>query len=439
MIGRLAAILLALLLTAPAGAVNVKPVDAVAGVPVWFSEDHGVPMIALSASFPAGSSYDPSGKTGLASLAASLLDEGAGNLSADAFQAALAAKGIALEVHCDRDTAIVSLTTLSANAKEAFRLLGLALSRPRFDGEAVNRVRAQMLQAIELSREDPAAVAEKGFYSLYFGPYTYGRPVDGEPHGLAAVTPQDLHAFASAHWVRGGLKIAVAGDATTASVAALVRAAFGDLPATTPPLPPAPPRVGAPGLHILPMDVSQPAVIFGLRGPLRGDRDFIPAMIANYILGGGETSRLSTDVRERRGLTYDVSTDLVTYRRTGLVLGTVATRRDAVRRTIALVRTTMSRFASEGPTDQELADAKQYLNGSFPLSFTSDADIADQLNVFQQLGLPLDYLDRRAELINAVSMADVRRVARRYFDPARMTVVVAGTLPSANTEPADSQ
>jgi len=281
-------------------------------------------------------------------------------------------------------------------------------------------------------------VAEKGFYSLYFGPYTYGRPVEGDPAGLSSVSAQELHAFAAAHWVRGGLKIAAAGDATPAAIAAFVRSTFGELPAAAPPLPPAPLRIGAPGLHILPMDVPQPAVFFGTRGVMRSDPNYLPALIANYILGGGETSRLSTDVRERHGLTYDVSTDLAAYRRAGLMLGTVATRRDAVRRTIALLRAAMSRFATEGPTDQELSDAKQYLNGSFPLAFTSNADIAARLNDMQQQGLPLDYLTRRADLINAVSMADVRRAARLLFDPSKMTIVVAGTLPSASTEPVDS-
>ena len=434
----LAAFLFALLLVAPAGAVNVKALNAVPGAPVWFSEDHSVPIIALSASFPAGSSYDPSGKSGMAALAASLLTEGAAKLSSDGFQAALAAKGIRLDVQCDRDYTVVSLVTLSANAKEAFRLLALALSKPRFDPEAVARVKIQMLQEMQLARQDPAVVAEKGFYSLYFGPYTYGRPVSGDPAGLSSVTTQELHAFSTAHWVRGGLAIAVAGDANAATATALIRSTFGDLPAATPPPPPPPPRVGAPGLHFLPMNVPQPAVFFGLRGLARNDKDFLAATIANYILGGGETSRLTTDVRERRGLTYDVSTELVPYRRAGLVLGTVASRRDAMRHTISLIRSTMSRFATEGPTDRELSDAKQYLNGSFPLSFTSDADIAAKLNVFQQEGLPLDYLNRRAGLINAVSMADVRRVARRLFDPSKMTIVVAGTLPAANTEPADS-
>ena len=438
MIRRLAALLFVLLLVEPAGAVNVKALDAVPGVPVWFSEDHGVPMIALTASFPAGSSYDPSGKAGLAALAASMMDEGAGNMSADAFQAALAAKGILLNVQCGRDYTVVSLVTLTANAKEAFRLLTLALSKPRFDPDVAARVKVQMLQAMDLAHQDPADVAEKGFYSLYFGPYTYGRPIEGEPRGLSSVTPQDLHAFAAAHWVRGGLKIAVAGDANEVNLIALLRSTFAGLPAAAPPVPLAPPRVGAPGLHFLPMDVPQPAVFFGLRGPLRNNRDYLATVIANYILGGGETSRLTTEVREHRGLTYDISTEVVPYHRAGLVTGAVATRSDAVRRTVTLIRSTMSRFATEGPTDREIADAKQYLNGSFPLAFTSNADVAVQLNVFQQESLPLDYLGRRADLINAVSPADVRRVARYYFDPTKMTIVVAGTLPSANTEPADS-
>ncbi|HUO99490.1 MAG TPA: pitrilysin family protein [Rhizomicrobium sp.] len=435
----LPALVFALLVAAPASAVNVKRLDAVTGASVWFAEDHGVPMIALSASFPSGSSYDPSGKAGMAALAAAMMDEGAGGLSSDAFQAALAVKGIRLEAKCDRDYTVVTLVTLSSNAKEAFRLLALALNKPRFDPETVARVKIQMLQEIQAAREDPAAVAEKGFYSLYFGPYTYGRPVGGDPAGLSSISAQELRAFASNHWVRGGLKIAVAGDAGAAAIAALLKSTFAGLPETAPSLPPPPFRAGAPGVHTLPMDVPQPAVFFGLPGLQRSDKDFIAAMVANYILGGGDTSRLMTDVRERRGLTYDVSTELVPLRRAGLLLGTVATRRDAVRRTIALVRNTMTRFASEGPTDREVTDAKQYLNGSFPLSFTSDADIAAQLNVFQQEGLPLDYLARRADLINAVSSADVRRVARRLFDPARMTIVIAGTLPTVNTEPANTE
>jgi zinc protease len=440
MIGRLAAFLLALLMLVPASAAKVKSVDILPGVVVWHSEDHTVPVIALSASLPAGAVYDPSGKTGMAALAAYCLNEGAGRMNAEAYQAELAAHGIRFEVFPDRDTLTIRLTTLTSNAKEAFRLLGLALSKPRFDPDAVTRVRLQMMQSVDVGREDPAIVADRGFHSLYFGPYTYGRPVDGDTRGLASTSAQDLRAFTKAHWVRGGLKIAVAGDVTPATLTGLIQSAFGALPETAPAPPPWPYRPGAPGLHILPMDVPQPAMVFGRPGLLRSDRDYIAAMIANYILGGaGSGSRLTRELRETRGLTYDVATDLVSYRRAGLVLGMVSTRKSAMRQTIAAVRETMRKFAADGPTAQELNDAKLYLNGSFPLSFTSNADIAAQLNTFQDLGLPLDYLDRRAGLINAVSLDDVRRVARWLFDPAKLTIVVAGTLTTGNTEPADSQ
>lgn len=433
------AILFILVLTfwGPAYAVTVKPVAALPNVPVWLSEDHALPVIAVTVSFPAGSAYDPAGKAGMAALAAYLIDEGAGDFSADRFQAALAARGIKLEVVPGRDYLTISLMTLSSNSKEAFRLLGLAVTQPRFDYDAVTRVRLQMMQSFDQSREDPAAVAERGFYSLYFGPYTYGRPVEGEPRSLASIAAPELKAFAKAHWVLGGMKIAVAGDIAPAALAPLLKGAFGTLPATTPPLPPAPPRVGAPGLHIIAMDVPQPSVFFGAQGLLRSDHDYIAGLIANYILGGAG-GRLTHEIREQRGLTYDVTTDLVPYRRAGLILGTVATRRDATRQTLTLLQNTLRQFVSDGPSDEEVADAKQYLNGSFPLAFTSNTAIAAQLNTFQQLGLPLDYIDHRSEAINAVSREDVRRVARRLFDPNKLTIVVAGSLPSHNTEPADS-
>ena len=435
---RLAAFFLALLLLAPAQAANVKPLYAVKGVPVWLAEDHSVPVLALAVSLPAGSAYDPPGKSGMAAFAAALLDEGAGQLPAGAFQTALAARGIRLEAETGRDYTTVSILTPSSGAKEAFRLLALALSKPRFDGEAANRVRAQLLQDMELGKDDPARIAGIGFHSLYFGPYTYGRPVMGEPHELQAITLPELHSFARTHWLCGGLKIALAGDISAASATALLRSAFGNLPGAAPPPLPKPPRLGAPGLHILPMKVTQPAVVFGLAGPLRDNRDFLAAALVNHILGVGPGARLMRDVLERRGLTYEVSTHLMPYSRVGLILGEVTTQRETVRRTMVALRDAMNRFADEGPSEQELADAKQYLIGSFPLGFTSDADTAARLAEFQQQGLPSDFPSRYAGMVDSVSMADVRRVARYWFDPARMTVVVAGSLSTSNTEPADS-
>lgn len=426
---RLLAILAAIVSVAfGARAASVKALDVVKGAQVWFAEDHTVPVVALTASFPAGTNYDPSGKAGLSSYAAALLDEGAGNLDSLAFQAALADHAIQLSASSDYDTMTVTLITLSSNAKDAFRLLALALTRPRFDPEAMARMRVQMLQDIEQSREDPQAIAEKGYYSLYFGPYTYGRPPEGEPASLVSVSQQDLRNFVRSHWVRGGLKIALTGDIDQATASQILRSTFSILPPNAPPPPPPPPRTGAPGLHVLPMQATQPAIVFGLPGLKRSDPQFLAAMIANYILGGGENSRLSDDLREKRGLTYDISTDLVPYRSTGLILGETSTRREAVRQAIGDIRDTMRRFASDGPTDQEIADAKAYLNGSFPRAYASNAALAAQLNELEQEGLPLDYLEKRTAMINALSTTDIRRAAR-LFDPSRLTVVVAGSIP----------
>ena len=434
----LAVLILFVAMLTPVAAAGVKSLNAVKGAQVWFAEDHTVPMIALVASFPAGSAYDPSTKAGTASLAAALMDEGAGNLDSQAFQNALADHAIQLSAQADRDCMTITLYALSSDAKEAFRLLALALSRPRFDAGSVTRVRLQMLSSIDEESADPAAVAGKSFFSFYFGSHAYGHPVEGDTRPLASISAVELKSFAHSHWVRGGLKIALAGDLSASSATGLLRSTFGPLPADEPALPAAPLRVGAPGLHVLPMDEPQAVAVFGLPGLLRRDPDFLAATVANYILGGGGfASRLMQQIREKHGLTYDVSTELVPMSRAGLWLGQVATRREAMRETLALVRETLRKFATDGPTRQELDDAKTYLSGSFPLGFSSNAGIASQLNTFQQLGLPIDYLQKRNDLIDAVSLEDVRRAAGRLFDPSKMTIVVAGTLPAQRGQPAD--
>ncbi len=415
-------------LAATAHAATVKELPAPKGEMVWYAEDHSLPMIALTASFPAGSAYDPRGKDGVAAFAAALLDEGAGDLNSKAFHEALANRAIQLSVSPGRDEMVVSLITLKENAPEAFRLLGMALSKPHFEGEAVNRVRAQTLSGIRQGEADPGTVAGKAFMRAFFANHPYAHSGAGTPQTLASINQKDLHAFARAHWVRGGLKIAVAGDVTPVQLRQLLDTAFGALPMHTPPLTPWPGRVGSPGVHVIPMPVPQPTVIFALPGIMRSDKDFLPAYVANYIVGGGSfSSRLMAEIREKRGLTYDVSTGLDVYRRAGIFVGQVATRADAVNQAIDVTRQTLRDFASTGPTEKELADAKTYLTGSYPLAFASNAGISAQLNSFQRVGLPIDYVVKRNALINAITLDDVKRVSTRLFNPARMTIIVAGT------------
>lgn len=412
-----------------AHAFGAKRIEAAKGEEVWFAEDHTLPMISLVASFPAGSAYDTPGKAGLAAFAAAMLDEGAGGINSKAFHDALADRAIQLGVEANRDWTVVSLATLSANAKEAFRLLALALAHPRFDPDAIARVRAQMFQNLAHQDEDPSEVAAREFNRLFFAGHPYAHPIDGDRAGLAAIARADLKGFAATHWVRGGLKIAVAGDIDAKALGGYLQSTFAPLSPRQPPVPPRAGRLGAPGVHTVAMAVPQPNAAFGLPGILRSDPDFLPAYVANYILGGGGfSSRLTNEVREKRGLTYDISTDLSDLRRAGAIEGTVATRADAMKRTIATVRETMAKFAADGPTVQELSDAKTYLTGSYPRAFASNQGIASQLAAFQRAGLDVGYVARRNDLINAVTLDDVRRAGKRLFDPRKLTVTVAGTM-----------
>lgn len=421
------------LATLPAGAAAPRALDIGRDPSVWFQEDHTVPVVAVSISLPAGSVYDPSTKPGLAALSAYLFNEGAGNLNATAYQSELASRAIQLTLSPDRDYFTLSFLTLTANAKDAFRLVGLALQRPRFDADAIARVRAQMLQSLQQEGEDPAEVASRRFYEVFFQGHPYAHEVGGTPAGLNAITAGDLRTFARAHWVRGGTKIAVAGDIDAATLTSLLKAAFDPLPANPPPSPPRVARFGGPSATVVPMAVPQLAAVFGLPGILRSDPDYLAGYVANQIVGGGDfSSRLTNEVREKRGLTYGVATNFGDFRGAGYIIGDVASKRESMSESLAVIRDVLKVYAKDGPSETELDDAKTYLTGSYPLAFSSNAGIAAQLNSFQRDSLPLDYVSRRNSLINALTLEDVRRAARRLFNPARLTVVVAGTAPTAD-------
>lgn len=417
-----------LIAPAPTQAADIRALDLGKKAEVWFSEDHTVPIIAFSITLPAGAAYDPANKAGLASFAAALIDEGAGNIDSRAFQEALADHAIQFRANVERDDMVISVVTLSENAPLAMHLLQLALTHPRFDAEAVTRVRAQMIQGIQEGNTKPPTVARRAFAKLFFNGHPYGRPSDGDVANISAITVEDLRSFAKSHWVKGNIQIAVAGDITAPAAQKLLGDTFQPLPGVVPPPLPNIGRLGTPGVHVLPMPVPQPTILFGLPGIMRADPDFIPGYVANYILGGGGfSSRLTDEVRVKRGLTYGISTSLTSYRKASVMVGSVATRADAVRQTIQVVHDALADFAANGATQNELDDAKTFLTGSFPLAFASNAGIASQLGTFERQGLDVGYVARRNALIQAVTLDDIKRVAKRLFDPARLTVVVAGT------------
>ena len=421
------AVVLAWLAPLAAQAADVKSVNMGKGMEVWFQEDHTLPIIAMTIALPAGSGYDPADKAGLASFAAALMDEGAGPYSSDAFQTALSDRGIRFSASPDRDWTTVTLVTLKENAKDAFHLLGVALSKPHFDNAAIARVRAQILASLQFDQEDPSSIAAKVFFMRFFAGHSYGHPVNGYMKSVAAITRADLVNFARNHWVRGGMHVAVSGDVDEATLKTLLSSAVHALPQKAPPPIAAVRHMGAPGTKLVPMPVPQPNIVFGLPSLPRKDKDFIPLYVANYILGGGGfSSRLTTEVREKRGLTYNISTSVNTLVHAGYFAGQVATKAGSVDDTVKVIRKTISDFAANGATQKELDDAKTYLTGSFPLAFTSNTGIAAQLNAFQDAGLPISYLKKRNALINAVTLDDVRRAAKRVWSNPKLTFVIAG-------------
>lgn len=425
---RLSLLFAFLIFAAPANAATVRTVAGPTGVEAWLAEEHALPMVAVEISVPAGSAYDPSGKQGLANMAASLLDEGAGDLRADAFKEALESRAIKLSARADRDYLIVTVNSLSANTDEAMRLTALALAHPRFDTAAVERVRAALVATLKQEDQSPARTAVRAWYGAFFGAQAYGHPPQGTASGLAAITPADLQDFATSHFTRGGIKIAVAGDTNETQLKRYLQELFLALPAKTVAAPARPSETARPGTQIIPRNEAAPVAVFGMAGPMRSDPDYIPAYVANQILGGGTFSaRLMDEVRDRRGLTYGIETHLDDFRSAAIIMGEVQSDKTKILTALDVTRSEMGRFARDGATQKELADAKTYLTGSFPLTLDSDAKIARTLNQYQRSGLPADYVSRRNALIEGVTLARVNEMAKKYFDPSRLTVVIAGT------------
>jgi zinc protease len=438
---RAAALLVALAAFVPtaAHAIEIETVETPAGLEAWLVPDPSNPMVTVEFAFDGGAALDPEGKAGLATMVAALLDEGAGDLDSQAFQRRLADLAIEMDFDASRDTLSGELTTLTENLDEAFGLLALALSEPRFDADAVERIRGQMRASRRHDSTDPQTLASEAWFAALFPDHPYARPPGGTEESIAALTVEDLRAFARDSLTRAGLSIGVAGDITPERLAALVDKAFAALPASAPEGAATVPEgraVTDGGTTVLTRPVPQSVAVFGHGGIARGDDDWYAAYVVNYILGGGGfASRLMDEVREQRGLAYSVYSYLVPLDHGPVWMGGVATNNAQVAESLALIRAEWRRMAEEGPTAEELADAKRYLTGAWPLRFSSSGAIASILVAMQREGLPPAYLNERNALIEAVTLDDARRVAARLMDPEALTTVVVGQpegLPASN-------
>lgn len=417
--------------TFPAAQAHTLPIRVLTtprGVTAWLVEDQTAPLIAMRFAFRGGAAQDPSGKAGLANMMAGLLDEGAGDLNSVAFHERLDEFAVELSFDADRDSLGGSLRTLTRHRDEAFEMLRLALVEPRFDDEAIERVRGQILAGLKHEAKDPDSIVGRAFAEAAFPGHPYGFTVNGSLDSMPTIARADIVALKSRLIARDNLVIGLVGAIDEAAAIAALDRMFGDLPAAaqltaTPQTIPA--RVGE--TLIVDLDIPQTALRFGRAGVARKDDDFIPAMVLNHIFGGGVfQSRLFKEVREKRGLAYSVWSNLVAYDHAALLFGGTSTKNERAGEAIAVIREQIASLSDEGPSEDEVDKAKKYLTGSYALRFDSSTKIAGQLVHMQLDELGLDWMARRNGLVNAVTRDDVRRAATRLFGDGKLLVGAAG-------------
>ncbi len=407
---------------------QVERIVTPAGIEVWHAHSDLVPLVALSFLFEGGASQDAADRPGVAQMATRLLDEGAGAYSSDAFQEKLADKAIELSFSASQDTLGGGMKTLLRHLDDAAGLLRLALAEPRFDADAIERVRGQILAGIRYQMNDPGVMATQRFFAEAFPGHIYGLPNSGTLDSVAAITRDDLVSAHARLVARDNLRVAVVGALGSADVARLVDAIFAGLPAKADLAPVSPATLSGIGSrHVVDLDVPQSVIRFGMNGVARRDPDFTAAYVLNHILGGGAfTSRLFQEVREKRGLAYSVGTSLASYRAAAMTWGFTATKNERVGEALAVIAAEMARLKGGGPDPDELTKAKAYLTGSYALGFDTSTKISHQLVQIAFEGLGIDYIARRNAMVAAIEAEDVMRAAERMLGDGRMLVVVAG-------------
>ena len=426
-------------LAVPAHAIDIQEVTSPGGIKAWLVEDETIPFVAVQFSFKGGASLDAEGKRGAINLMTATLEEGAGSRDSVAFAQAVENLGAQYSFDVGDDSLTVGMRALTENRDEAAALLAEALTKPRFDDAAIERVRAQVQSIIRAEATDPQAIAAKEMSRQAWGDHPYATSINGTQESVAGLTRQDLVAAKNRVLARDRVVVGAAGDITPEELGLLLDAVLGGLPEQgTAPLPEPADLQLTGGVTVIDWDSPQTVVSFAGPGIAIDDPDYFAAFVANHILGGGGfSSRLMEEIREKRGLTYGVGTSLATgvYGQTwqGGMAGSNATTGQAV----DLIRAEWDRMAQGGVTDRELTDAKTYLTGEYPLRFDGNGSIAGILAGMQLIGFPIDYVNTRNAKVEAVTAEDVMRVAERLLDADDLRFVLVGRPEGITaTEPA---
>ena len=417
-----------LALAVPAWAeIPIQEVTSPGGITAWLVEDHNIPFTALEIQFKGGSSLEAPEKRGVINLMTATLEEGAGAMDSRGFAEARDALAADIRFDSGSDSVGVSARFLTENRDKGVELLREALINPRFDQDAVDRVREQVLSNLRSNEKDPGKIASEKFDALAFGDHPYGSTGDGTIATVTALTREDVVAAHKEALARDRVFVAAAGDITAEELGLLLDRLLGDLPATGAPQPGEAKWMLPPGVTVVDFPTPQSTVFFGQPGISRDDPDFFPAFILNEVIGGGRfTARLMSEVREKRGLTYGIGTYLVNMEHADMLLGQFSASNDKVAEAIRVVKEEWGRIVTEGVSPEELEATKTYLTGSYPLRFDGNGPIASILVGMQMDAMPIDYVKTRNAKIDAVTAEDIERVAAKLFKPEALHFVVVG-------------
>ena len=401
------------------------------GARVYFVENHDLPMLDISVEFPAGAAYDQAEKAGVASMVVRLLNTGADGLSEEDIARRTADVGAQLGGRFDADRGGMSLRTLTSDKerRQALDLFGRILRSPTFPRNVLEREKVSLIGALKESDTRPGTIATVAFQRLAYREHPYALRTSGEVDTVEKITRADLVEFYRRHYAARHAVVALIGDVTRAQAEAIAEEVTRGLPqgeSAEPPLPPVTPLTAGTKRTIA-HHATQAHIMIGAPGMRRGDPDYFPLFVGNYVLGGGGfVSRITEEVRQKRGLAYSAYSYFSPLKLEGPFLIGMQTQRGQAQEALAVAQATLAEFVKNGPTDQELLEAKQNIVGGFPLRIDSNRKIHENLSMIGFYRLPLTYLEDFVKNVERVSVADIRDAFRRRVDPERMvTVLVA--------------
>lgn len=399
------------------------------GARVYFVPAPELPMVDVRVVFDAGSARD-AGHPGLARLTNALLDQGAGEMGADAIAERLEAVGARLSTDSRRDMAWVGLRSLSSerHLRPAMEVYRQVLAAPAFSEQDFERERRRALVGLQQAQQQPGEVASRAFYAGLYGEHPYATPSEGTPESVQALQRKQLRAFHRRYYVARNAVIAIVGDLDRARAEQLAVAVSGDLPAGEPaPELPAIEALTAAQTQRIDHPSSQSHILMGQPGMRRGDEDYFALYVGNYVLGGGGlVSRISEEVREKRGLSYSAYSYFMPMARPGPFILGLQTRNEQADEALQVLRDTLGTFVAQGPTEEEMEAARKHITGGFPLRIDSNSEILEYIAMIGFYGLPLDYLQRFNDRVAAVTRDDVHNAFQRRVQPQRMVTVIVG-------------